>query len=512
MALIHADFVEETTATTGTGTLSLDGATAGHRTFASSIGAGNTCVYAIASSDGFFESGIGTIASGTPDTLARTTLLSSSTGSKLDLIAGEHRVYCTFAAQGGDKAYSAISSALAAGHILYGDTNGVATTILPADIGLSPPALTWVGDQIAIGGSVTGPHLTGPQGAQGIPGERGDPGAQAAGTYIVSGATVSWVSGYTYRIGAATYYIDGVLYSSAEQSITLGAADSTFDRIDVIVLNSSLTVTAISGDLSSAPAYPAVDLAVYCTVTFCYVTAASSSAPVTTTNMYLEGTEWTFSASAGTIVGGSTDTPRTGTKCIKGTSVASNTYMTLVSASVFDMSKQNGLVLYIRLGAAWPTTRNITLRWYNSTTARGAQITIANGTNGFNSQLIGSYQQIVLPVSLFSIPSGTLVDRLRMTFAGTGTSIGFWLDDIVLQAGTAVGNPSDHVLWRGTWGASVSYMANDIVLYGNVAFMALTSNTNVVPGSNTAIWGILWNQGSISNAAQVLVATAFGAL
>lgn len=37
------------------------------------------------------------------------------------------------------------------------------------------PALTWSADQIAIDGSVTGPHLTGPQGPQGDPGPSGSP-------------------------------------------------------------------------------------------------------------------------------------------------------------------------------------------------------------------------------------------------------------------------------------------------------------------------------------------------
>jgi hypothetical protein len=110
MALVHADFVEETTTTTGTGTLSLAGATTGHRTFVAAVGNANTCIYAIAASDGTFESGVGTVTDASPDTLARTTLLSSSTGSKLDLPAGTHRVYCTFAAEGGTKAYTAVQS------------------------------------------------------------------------------------------------------------------------------------------------------------------------------------------------------------------------------------------------------------------------------------------------------------------------------------------------------------------------------------------------------------------
>ena len=75
MALVVRDRVRETTATTGTGTYTLAGATGGFESFAS-VGNGNTTYYVC--TDGTdFEVGIGTYtASGT--TLARTTILESS--------------------------------------------------------------------------------------------------------------------------------------------------------------------------------------------------------------------------------------------------------------------------------------------------------------------------------------------------------------------------------------------------------------------------------------------------
>ena len=45
MALVVADRVQETTTTSGTGTLSLAGAVAGYRTFVSGVGSGNTTYY-----------------------------------------------------------------------------------------------------------------------------------------------------------------------------------------------------------------------------------------------------------------------------------------------------------------------------------------------------------------------------------------------------------------------------------------------------------------------------------
>ena len=47
MALVVADRVQETTTTSGTGTLSLAGAVPGFQTFVSGIGSGNTTFYTI---------------------------------------------------------------------------------------------------------------------------------------------------------------------------------------------------------------------------------------------------------------------------------------------------------------------------------------------------------------------------------------------------------------------------------------------------------------------------------
>ena len=96
MALIIKDRVQETTTTTGTGTLTLDGAVTGFQTFSSAIGNTNTTYYAISSSGSEFEVGIGTVAAGT---LARTTILASSNGgSVVTLSAGTKNVFCTLPA------------------------------------------------------------------------------------------------------------------------------------------------------------------------------------------------------------------------------------------------------------------------------------------------------------------------------------------------------------------------------------------------------------------------------
>ena len=96
MALVLRDRVQETTTTTGAGTLTLGGAVLGYQTFAA-IGNANTTYYAISSSTSSeWEVGLGTYtASGT--TLSRDTILASSnSGSVVTLSAGTKNVFCTY--------------------------------------------------------------------------------------------------------------------------------------------------------------------------------------------------------------------------------------------------------------------------------------------------------------------------------------------------------------------------------------------------------------------------------
>jgi hypothetical protein len=101
MALVLADRVKETTTTTGTGTVTLLGASTGFQSFAV-IGNANTTYYTIAGQTGSeWEVGVGTYtSSGT--TLARTTVLSNSSGtqpSALSFSAGTKDVFVTYPAE-----------------------------------------------------------------------------------------------------------------------------------------------------------------------------------------------------------------------------------------------------------------------------------------------------------------------------------------------------------------------------------------------------------------------------
>lgn len=126
MALVIANRVKETTTTAGTGTVTLLGASTGFQSFAA-IGNANTTYYTIASQAGNeWEVGIGTYStSGT--TLARTTVLSNSSGtqpSALNFSAGTKDVFVTYPSE-----YSvAATNVGTSGQLLTSNGTGVAPT------------------------------------------------------------------------------------------------------------------------------------------------------------------------------------------------------------------------------------------------------------------------------------------------------------------------------------------------------------------------------------------------
>jgi hypothetical protein len=108
MALVLKDRVKETSATTGTGTVTLAGAVADYQAF-SVIGDGNTTYYTIVlTGSDEWEVGLGTYtASGT--TLSRDTVLASSnSGSLVNFSAGDKDVFVVYPA----------------GKSVYADSNG----------------------------------------------------------------------------------------------------------------------------------------------------------------------------------------------------------------------------------------------------------------------------------------------------------------------------------------------------------------------------------------------------
>jgi hypothetical protein len=264
------------------------------------------------------------------------------------------------------------------------------------------------------------------------------------GSQIISGGGVACelndCSTLGFIVSAATYTINGTQYTSAQTTLTLGTADPSFDRIDVIALDDTGSAVVVPGTAAASPQQPTVDPASQVFDTFIYVPAGATAPSFTTENVYLENTEWTSSTnSSGTINLASTSNPFAGTKDIEGTAAANGNQFTLVRpGGSEDLSGFTSLVFQIRSKAAWPNQKALSIFWQNGTTSVGTSIALKTGVLGFNSSVTGGYQQIVIPIANFGTGSNH-ADRVRFAVSGGGANIGFYVDNVVLMGNSGGG-------------------------------------------------------------------------
>lgn len=233
MPLVVRDRVKETTSTTGTGTLTLAGASTGFQSFAA-VGNGNTTYYCIVdNSTGAWEVGIGTYTSaGT--TLSRTTILSSSnSGSAVNFAAGLKDVFVT---------YPSSRSVYADGTILTGSNSSV----LPVASGGTNITSYAVGDLVYASGSTTLAKLA----------------DVATGNSLISGGTntaPSWGKiGLTTHVNGTLQIANGgtnlTTYTTGD--ILYASATDTLGKLPDVAVNYSL----ISGGVGVAPSWGKIGL------------------------------------------------------------------------------------------------------------------------------------------------------------------------------------------------------------------------------------------------------------
>jgi len=135
MAFVINDRVKETTATTGTSTVTLTGAQTGFQSFSSGIGAGNSTYYTIALADQW-EVGIGSLTNAT--TFTRDSVITSSNSNALvNFNAGVKDIFCSLPAE-----YTPSPSMLAQSFVNTHATSITETQTIESGVLAGPVTLT----------------------------------------------------------------------------------------------------------------------------------------------------------------------------------------------------------------------------------------------------------------------------------------------------------------------------------------------------------------------------------
>ena len=257
-------------------------------------------------------------------------------------------------------------------------------------------------------------------------------------SFLVSGGGVAWIQDYDFTVSAANYFIQGLPYTSPQTDITLDPSDPTDDRIDLIIVDSSGAVDFITGTASSTPSEPDYDPGTQLKLAIVFVPAASTEPVVNTEIVYFENAggpgEWNWTEVGTTFDPNSTNNPKApATKDIEGTTASNGDYAQgAIPASSYLVDDANLLILWIRSKATWANNRGLSISLRTAGVLQGTSVAInRTGSFGFDSSITGTYQQIAIPISLFSIPAGQTITQIRITAFGNGH--GFYIGDIYFQ-------------------------------------------------------------------------------
>lgn len=227
MAHVLNDRVKETTTSTGTGTINLAGADAGFEGFVSAIGNSNTTYYAIAhQTSNEFEIGIGTVTDASPDTLSRTTVISSTNSDNLvDFSAGTKDVFCT----------------LPASKAVFFDESSGSSDVAIGSKGTNPMGLGITGTVLAVSdasgvASVQIDGVTGTRIDMGTSGSRNSVFYSDATQLEISRTTDHPIK-FKVNSGEVARLTSSGMQLAASKNISNASGDLTFDVVGSIVLD-----------------------------------------------------------------------------------------------------------------------------------------------------------------------------------------------------------------------------------------------------------------------------------
>ncbi|MGV6830303.1 MAG: hypothetical protein ACWA5P_01915 [bacterium] len=274
---------------------------------------------------------------------------------------------------------------------------------------------------------------------------------------VLSG-NVEWTgSGLDFVSTEITFSIDGQIYTSPAQTITLNAADPTNPRIDVFAVDRDNGLVVIEGTPSATPSESTIDFGTQIRVSSVTV-GVNATTPDNLSSQLVydenagEPTEWTLSGD-GVFDFASNEDPAVNTLSIKGTSVANDNMFDCVNDSLISYLNYSALVLRIKNATATGSIK-FALQLLNGANVNG-DVEVRDGFFGYDETNTTDYQTIIVPIANFN--NANDFDTIRFVFKPDNTE-DIFIDQVYLVQGISI--PSDAVDNTNIFNTSDSLPAN----------------------------------------------------
>lgn len=281
----------------------------------------------------------------------------------------------------------------------------------------------------------------------------GGGGADQPLSQVIAGLGIAWTGSLNFTMSAGSYYINGIVYTAAEQSITLSTADATNSRIDVLAVDTTGTLVKVNGTAAANPSQPDVDPGTQLFLKFVIVPAGATAPVISADEIVFEENdgvgEWTGATLSGTsVVFNSTSEPDSGTVCIAATSAGSAAagIIRLNKGSTISVDTLDSLVIRFKSKTATWGTGQVRIHLQTSAGVRvGAILSLRNGSYGLTTSNTSTYQTLTIPITAFAIPAGSNLQYLQIA-DNTGAAISWRMDNIKLKkSSTATGGTSNGI-------------------------------------------------------------------
>jgi len=252
---------------------------------------------------------------------------------------------------------------------------------------------------------------------------------------VYSGGIVTSQSGLIFSVSAAAYYIDGTLHTSASGTLTLTAADATYSRIDLFVVDTLGHAGFITGVPSANPQTPQYDPSSQLPLTSVLIMANATEpsnpggGSISTEVVYDENTEWTTGASGVIVDFNQTTTVHNGSIAAEGGTLTNGDYISFTSASPHGPGVYETLSFWLKLKEALWMKDDIIVQLYLNGNPIGDMVSL-----NYNYKTT-DWQFLTIDVSEFNTIA--LFNEIRITndlFKATSPD-GWYIDYVKLQGG-----------------------------------------------------------------------------